>query len=557
MNRIPPSTIYCHKSPTNTPSQGSGGGPSEDNVTGLLVRSTAANWARGSLLAVDAGSHMASITRILEHDLPLVSQAPETAMDISSPERPAQQYGSSSPVSSPVARETPPPPQVPVVLDQGPFAGLALPFASARANAAHIVRTHVSTYLITHPHLDHLAGFAINTASFHATSRPKRLAALPFTVDAIKRHIFNDVIWPNMTDEDGGVGFVTFQRLKEGGDVMVGEGEGRGYIEVCDGLGVKGYKISHGNCMRGGTPAQQQTQRGSLGGMSDHQGTRTPGGAGLDRRSISLSYMTNVGDHGYLSPGGPQENDIHVSSVVDSTVYFIRDYATSKEILIFGDVEPDSVSYLPRLCHIWNEAAPKIASGILTGMFIECSYDDSQPDAVLFGHMAPRHIIAELQSLADTVKEERIARANEKAQRKRKRSANSTIPEPHSLNEAIEKKRNKSIAAGSRGPSTPLRRNSLPAPDEGVASPLTLPVSHLKTVAFSTDPVDSAVFAKPPLEGLRVVIIHVKDTMKDGPHISDRILKQLNTHAIALEDGGWGKLGCEFIVSESGSDYLF
>ena len=47
---------------------------------------------------------------------------------------------------------------------------------------------------------------AINTAAFHATSRPKTLAALPSTVDAIKHHIFNDVIWPNLTDEDGGVG---------------------------------------------------------------------------------------------------------------------------------------------------------------------------------------------------------------------------------------------------------------------------------------------------------------------------------------------------------------
>src|SRR5690348_2005033 len=52
---------------------GSGGGPSEDNDTGFLVRSTATNWSKNSVIAVDAGSHLAAITRILEKDFPLVS----------------------------------------------------------------------------------------------------------------------------------------------------------------------------------------------------------------------------------------------------------------------------------------------------------------------------------------------------------------------------------------------------------------------------------------------------------------------------------------------------
>ena len=51
---------------------GSGGGPSEENVTGFLVHSVASDWAEGSLLAVDAGSHLAAITRILERDFPHV-----------------------------------------------------------------------------------------------------------------------------------------------------------------------------------------------------------------------------------------------------------------------------------------------------------------------------------------------------------------------------------------------------------------------------------------------------------------------------------------------------
>jgi cAMP phosphodiesterase len=43
-----------------------------------------------------------------------------------------------------------------VTLVDGPFAGLEIPHSSAKANAAHITRTLIGTYLITHPHLDHM-----------------------------------------------------------------------------------------------------------------------------------------------------------------------------------------------------------------------------------------------------------------------------------------------------------------------------------------------------------------------------------------------------------------
>lgn len=300
-----------------------------------------------------------------------------------------------------------------------------------------------------------------------------------------------------------------------------------------------------------------QAQRSSVSNISD---SYISSGNTLDRRSISLSHLQANGiDHGYSSPGAmaPQAsfgNEPHHSTVVDSTVYFIRDCATSKEVLIFGDVEPDSVSNSPRLSGIWHEAATKIATGILTGMFIECSYDDSQPDAVLFGHMAPRHIVAELQSLAELVQDEKMNRAQEKALRKRKRSSNTAgMPDSSSLNEAIEKRRNMGLT-GARTPTTPLRRSSISAAlhEEKVPSPLTLS-SQLKSVAFPPEPV----VIGSPLDGVRIVIIHVKDTLKDGPHISERILRQLNDHATLLEEAGWGRLGCEFIVSESGKDYYF
>lgn len=518
--------------------------------------------------------HLAAITRILEKQLPLVYAGQERADSNGNIYQPQGRRRRGSSLhdnrtldrSSPSPSSSPPgapgdelvddqPPPEPTVLKSGPFAGLPLPHVSARANAAYIVRSYVSTYLITHPHLDHLSGFAVNTAAFHATSRPKRLAALPFTVEAIKQHIFNDVIWPNLTDEDGGVGFVTFQRLKEGGDVMVGEGEGRGYIEVCEGLGAKGFKISHGKCMKPHFNLNS-FHRGSVANIAD-----TPHGYNQGRH-MSLSHLAlpDTPTQQYHSPTtqhSPQQFPADMGGAVDSTAYFVRDTATSREVLIFGDVEADSISVAPRLARVWAEAAPKIAAGILGGIFIECSYDDSQGDAVLFGHLAPRHLIAEMQVLADMVKEEKALRVSEKAMRKRKRqsvaAANGTSKSYPCSNDEADTKRSRSVAG--RSFSSQLRSNSVPdIPD----TPSPQALSHLDVVLPKsksvTLPIDGAL--DPPLKGLRVIIIHVKDTLKDGPHVSERILKQLDGHAAALEDRG-ETLGCQFVVSESGQDYWF
>ncbi|KAF2769337.1 hypothetical protein EJ03DRAFT_272337 [Teratosphaeria nubilosa] len=493
---------------------GDSGGPSEESVTAFLVRSIESDWARGSLLAVDAGSHLAPIARILEEDFP---------------------------------RDEQPPKPEPTILCRGPFAGLKFPHASARANALHLLHSYISTYLITHPHLDHISGFTINTAAFHATSKPKTLAALPSTVDAIKQHIFNDVIWPNLTDEEGGVGFVTFQRLKEGGDAMMGEGEGRGYIDVVDGLGVRAFKVSHGLCTKS---PPSHLHRGSIAGVSDTQPVSGEQSQPMGR-TASMQHSSG--------PGTPE-----TSCVVDSTAYFIRDTETAREVLIFGDVEPDSVSLSPRNRLVWQESSRKIAHNSLGGIFIECSYDDSQADAFLFGHLCPRHVIAELQVLAGLVFEARTARSLERSVKKRKRSGPNGLDARYAIGED-DRKRSKSLAGGLL--SSELRRCSAPDTNIGDASTTSLslevnPIDHLSTGPLSprSNSLPSGSSANNshelPLQGIKVVIIHVKDTFKDGPQVSENILAQLQEHETRLRDDGQG-LGCEFVISQSGESYWF
>ena len=522
---------------------------------------------------MDAGTHLAAIIKILEEHLPHATLKEVSDPLRTIPETPTRAgplllgNGAASPAVSPYTSlsggyfATPeakatragsplPPPDLAKlwrVVTTGPFANLELPYESARANAAYTLRSLISTYLITHPHLDHLSGFAVNTASFQHTSRPKTLAALPSTIDAIKTHIFNDVIWPNLSDEEGGVGLVSYMRLVEGGNVALGQGDGMGYLEVCEGLGVKSWKVSHGHCMK------KHSHRGSssLGGHEtgfQHSPLGTPG---TETPPTALGRRSHTLGNGHL---------VDNACVYDSSAFFIRCNVTGQEVLIFGDVEPDSLSLSPRTARVWADAAPKIASGLLRGIFIECSYDDSQSDETLFGHLAPRHLMAELQVLADLV--HAVGRSEDPvSQRKRKRQSGG-----FRLREGSEvrnrRSRNSHRRRGRRSSASP----STARLSEGEAAALVPSMNINNPPVLSDEPMreaaevvsESASAASSPLasrrtpaplalQGLQVVIIHMKDTLKDGPDVGERILAQL------LEREKEAQLGCTFVISRSGT----
>ena len=539
---------------------------------------------------------------------------------------------------------------LPHTLASGPFAGLEVPHASPSANAAHVHRTLIDTYLITHPHLDHISGFVINTAGLPG-SRPKRLAGLPSTIAAFKTHIFNNVIWPNLSDENNGAGLVTYMRLVEGGSPAFGDGDDKGYLEVSDGLAVKTWGVSHGHCI------ERHSHRGS--GSSTRFGSVDAGAAGgplgvglgasmalasprgmAHHNSPNLSAFIhqqqqqqqqqrdpfNSSQQGGVLPGsvaasgGGRRSSASAGGlgasglptgesvcVYDSSAYFIRDMATGREVLMFGDVEPDSISLSPRNGQIWQEAAPKIATGNLVAIFIECSYDDSQDVDRLFGHLAPRFVMEEMAALADEVGAARRALR----QRQDGSRAGSATP---SIGGADKKKRKRdgaddgslarraatraasgsaaaaaAAAGGGRGTPTqaamddPVSPRTVkpvggslaqPRPDEhtaaGTSSPhittptaaLTLidvelppPVTPLNVVVHQQLQSQQTQQRAPPeplpLKGLRVVIIHMKDKLNDGPHIGDIILGELQEYEKEAQ------LGCEFVISSEGQALYF
>jgi cAMP phosphodiesterase len=487
--------------------QGSGGGPLENNTTAFLVRSVASGWRKGSILAVDAGVHLAAIAGILEKHKP-------NSADLNG--------------STEVER--------PVMLHSGPFAGLEIPNRTSQANAAYVVRHLIDACLLTHPHLDHISGFVVNTASLPG-SRPKRIAALPKTIEALKKHIFNNVIWPNLSDENNGAGLVTYMRLVEGGSPALGAGNGKGYVEVCDGLGVKTWSISHGHCI------ETHTHRGSAAGLIT-----------LPQLETSTSPLFN-------SPYSPPLDALTHSSqdhicVYDSSAYFIRDISTGIEVLIFGDVEPDSISLSPRNKQVWIEAAPKIISRTLTGILIECSYTDSQLADYLFGHLAPRYLIEELTVLADEIK--RLQKLREVGAGDDLISRNEGSRKSRRLNPLKHTHPTRSARAFAATDSNSLVSQASPVPKKLFGSPPQSPTSDSlpPSAAFSNQPSTREIEAEDhsyllPLRGVKIIIVHMKDNLNDGPPVGETILEQL----LAYEKDV--RLGCEFIISESGQSFFF
>lgn len=431
------------------------------------------------------------------------------------------------------------------VLISGPFASLGLPHHSAKANGAYVMREMISTYLISHPHLDHISGFAVNTAALQQTLQPKRVAALPPTIDALKTHIFNDVIWPNLTDEDGGVGLVTFLRLVDSGKRLLNEGVSSRYIEVCDGISVNCWSVSHGKCK-----GEQTAKASSIGATETLGFITTP-----MKASQQGSLM--------MKPKDSQEVDCVSNSYKfttnDSTAFFLLDHATGREALIFGDVEPDSLSVSPRTAQVWTEAAKKIVLGTLTGILIECSFEDSQPDEMLFGHLCPRHLFAELQLLAEKVQSLRPIEEGLFQRKRKRRSLGMKLCQSHEVGICQNQKLNQTKRKFSKSSSATNQIIEKPFLTKEDFGGMVVSDDEANKTANSNKPVyiaagDNAInwpnTAKGgalPLKGLKVNIIHVKEILKDGPAVGETILAQLQEHEKVF------RLGCIFTISKAGT----
>jgi len=68
-----------------------------------------------------------------------------------------------------------------------------------------------------------------------------------------------------------------------------------------------------------------------------------------------------------------------------------------------GDVGPEGVEGTGLITAVWDRVAPLIAEGKLLGMFLEISYAEGRADSLLFGHLTPSWMMAEMHALAQRV----------------------------------------------------------------------------------------------------------------------------------------------------------
>ncbi len=83
----------------------------------------------------------------------------------------------------------------------GSFGTLPLSPESGLTPEGQVLHHHIKAYLLSHAHLDHVAGLVVTSPD--DTAKP--ILGLPTTLDFLRDHLFNWKIWPNFGNE--GTGF--------------------------------------------------------------------------------------------------------------------------------------------------------------------------------------------------------------------------------------------------------------------------------------------------------------------------------------------------------------
>jgi 3',5'-cyclic-nucleotide phosphodiesterase len=81
---------------------------------------------------------------------------------------------------------------------RGSFRAIGVPTDQLLSPEGWLFRTRIRAYLLSHAHLDHVAGLVVDSPE-DAGGKP--ILGLPETIDRVRDHLFNGKVWPNFADE--------------------------------------------------------------------------------------------------------------------------------------------------------------------------------------------------------------------------------------------------------------------------------------------------------------------------------------------------------------------
>ncbi len=189
-----------------------------------------------------------------------------------------------------------------------------------QGDAIDILRNNIKGYLISHPHLDHVAGLVMNAPD----DIPKSIYGSKYTLDVLANNYFSWKSWANFSN-------------------------------------------------RGESPRLNKYTLTTVVSKSE---------IALDETLLSVTSF-----------------DLSHSNTSQSTAFLLR--YQDAYLLYLGDTGSDETEKSTKLHALWVEIAPLLISKKLKGIFIETSFDNSQPDTALFGHLTPKWLTHELRVLSE------------------------------------------------------------------------------------------------------------------------------------------------------------
>jgi 3',5'-cyclic-nucleotide phosphodiesterase len=83
---------------------------------------------------------------------------------------------------------------------KGNLAEIVMPPESSLSVEGQVLTQYIKGYLLSHAHLDHVAGLALNSPD----DTNKNILGLASTIDTLRDHLFNGKLWPNFADDLAG-----------------------------------------------------------------------------------------------------------------------------------------------------------------------------------------------------------------------------------------------------------------------------------------------------------------------------------------------------------------